>query len=374
MVLKDSKWDHKAKVQYLRKHGLTKPKEEPKVQPKWSSKKQVARNTPLLEDSDDSDEEFLRLYYPQLGEELTAEQKEKIKEQIRADLKANQDTEPACPEDASTSEAARAAEAAPDGIYLGSEESRQEYLATKNVSQLDHYISHNMAATDVSAVPKKNRKMPRNKMSEDLLDEYGLSDYQQTIKSNQDYSAPYLQRQSQRNIDKISDLDLIGFRIGEDSIARKGSQSTGASIAELNDQEKEDARTRREASEQAKLYRQMKARFGSSSGKAPTLEINNINQHDPHQMQILNSRLAQQGFADDGDLDDDLADLLGGTATTGESRKAVVNKKASNQTDIDDFLASLSVEDQRRPISSSQPKITYKPAAVDDSFLDELLD
>lgn len=369
MVLKDSKWDRKAKSQYLRKHGLNKPKEEVVIRPKWSSKKEVAKKVPLLEDSDDSDDEFLKLHYPQLGEELTKEQKEKVKKQILVDLQNEvndiSDHEP-------TENEHKSGEAI-DGIYLGSDEAKQQFME-KNAdnSRLDEFISHDMAGTDISAIPKKNRKLLKNKLSEDLLLEYGLDDYKQTVNNDQDYSKPFMEKQLQRNIDRISDEDLIGFEIGQDSIASRKGRNTKNNVTELTDEEKKEMHERLIASEQARLHRQMKEKFGKTANKAPTLEINNINENDPQQMQMLNSRLTHLGN-DEGNVDDELDLLLG---VNSKSKHESDRTKIAGSTDIDDFLSSLNVNDSKTgKISSVVPKkIVYKPSQSDDKFLDELLE
>lgn len=370
MVLKDSKWDRKAKAQYLRKHGLNKPKEEVIIRPKWSSKKEAAKRVPILEDSDDSDEEFLKLHYPQLGEELTKEQKEKVKKQILVDLQNevnenSPDLEPENKHEYSSEPL--------DGIYLGSDEAKQQFME-KNAenSRLDQFIAHDMAGADVSGIPKRNRKLLRNKLSEDLLLEYGLEDYKQTVKNDQDYSKPFMEKQLQRNIDRISDEDLIGFEIGQDSIASRKSINTKNNVSELTDEEKKEMHERLIASEQARLHRQMKEKFGKTANKAPTLEINNINENDPQQMQMLNSRLRNLG-RDEADVDDELDLLLGESS---KPKHGNDKTKFAGSTDIDDFLSSLTVNDSKTSETSSgaQPKTVYKPSQSDDQFLDELLE
>lgn len=371
MVLKDSKWDRKAKSQYLRKHGLNKSKEEAVIRPKWSSKKEVAKKVPLLEDSDDSDDEFLKLHYPQLGEELTNEQKEKVKKQILVDLQNEvndiSDHEPT----ENNSEHGRGGEAI-DGIYLGSDEAKQQFMEKNSeTSRLDEFISHDMAGADVSVIPKKNRKLLKNKLSEDLLLEYGLEDYKQIVNNDQDYSKPFMEKQLQRNIDRISDEDLIGFEIGQDSIASRKSHNTKNNVTELTDEEKKEMHERLIASEQARLHRQMKEKFGKTANKAPTLEINNINENDPQQMQMLNSRLTHLGN-DEGNVDDELDLLLGENS---KSKSETDKTKIAGSTDIDDFLSSLTVNDSKTGKTSSvvPKKRVYKPSQSDDKFLDELL-
>lgn len=370
MVLKDSKWDRKAKAQYLHKHGLNKPKEEVVIRPKWSSKKEAAKRVPILEDSDDSDEEFLKLHYPQLGEELTKEQKEKVKKQILVDLQSevNENSSDHEPNENKSGHSEPV-----DGIYLGSDEAKQQFMEKKaHDSRLDEFISHDMAGTDISAIPKKNRKLLKNKLSEDLLLEYGLGDYKQTVKNDQDYSKPFMEKQLQRNIDRISDEDLIGFEIGQDSIASRKNHNAKNNVTELTDEEKKEMHERLIASEQARLHRQMKEKFGKTVNKAPTLEINNINENDPQQMQMLNTRLTHLGNYE-GNVDDELDLLLGEKS---RSKRDSDKAKFTGSTDIDDFLSSLSVNDSKTSKTSSgvQPKIVYKPSQNDDKFLDELLE
>lgn len=91
MVLKNSKWDKKAKYKYLKKHNIlptNKSNDNDTPSAKWSSKKKSINNTTttgiILDDSDDEwdsdiDNALINHFYPQLSEndELTIEQKKR---------------------------------------------------------------------------------------------------------------------------------------------------------------------------------------------------------------------------------------------------------------------------------------------------------
>lgn len=374
MVLKDSKWDRKAKAKYLRKHGLQKPKEqEPVVGPKWSAKKAVARRTPILEDSDDSDDdEFLKQHYPQLGEDLSKEQKEKIKQQILVDLQKEVDG----PLSDHELDQLTGVNKEVDGIYLGSESSKQHDLEQKaQESRLDEYLSQEMAGTDVSSIPKKNRKLLRNKMADDLLLEYGLLDYKQTVNNDQDYDRPFRNKQAQRNLDRIADEDLIGFKIGQDSIGDNDHKKSRPRVVNLAAEDVKEDQERLMASEQAKLYRQMQEKFGTATHQAPTLEINNINELDPQQMSVLNNRLTHQEMQHGSNLDDDLLEILGSNSNNNDKTVGYKSSSASGPQNIDSFLSDLSIKDAHTDKHAKQttPKPTYKPSQNDEDFLDDLL-
>lgn len=401
MVLKNSKWDRKAKTKYLKKHGLNKKPVsiEPEQRPKWSSKRAGTSNQQIiLEDSDsewdsEEDEELLNQYYPEIGKEnLTREQKEKVKQQILQSLIEEEENR----EEASEAERSREEQ---DGIYLGSEENRiKENSAEKQKTKLDEYVSKDPVLTKT----KKNRKLPKNRMQDNLLEEYGIERYSDTVtKDIDDYNLSYYSQKERRNIDRIPANELDGFRIGESSLANKSKapyQDTHT-VRNLTEDEMKENAERAVKSEQNKFYNQIKTRFNvSESGtntKPKVIEINNFNENDAGQLKNLNSKLISNNLGApvvvDNELDDDIDILLGDFKHKNEPQK--VNNMPENlqhNDNIDSFLSSLSISKDQKSLASknkdlnylnqkTDPTQNYRPnhqepkTLPDQDFLDDLL-
>lgn len=398
MVLKNSKWDRKAKTKYLKKHGLNKKPVsiEPEQRPKWSSKRTGSSNQQIiLEDSDsewdsEEDEQLLNQYYPEIGKEnLTREQKEKIKQQILQGLIEEQENR----KDVDEAEGSREEQ---DGIYLGSEENRiKDNSAEEQKTKLDEYVSKDPVLNKT----KKNRKLPKNRMQDNLLEEYGIERYSDTVtKDIDDYNLSYYSQKERRNIDKIPANELDGFIIGESSLVNKSKtpyQDTHT-VRNLTEGEIEENAERAVKSEQNKFYNQIKTRFNvSESGpntKSKVIEINNFNENDAGQLKNLNSKLINNNLGApavvDNELDDDIDILLGDFKRKNEPQKVNSTPEIVHHNDnIDYFLSSLNISKDQKSLSSKDDNLNqntgskqnFRPnyqepkTLPDQDFLDDLL-
>lgn len=368
MVLKNSKWDKQAKTKYLKKHGLIKKPVtvETNQRPKWSSKRSDAntnRSQIILEDSDsewdsEEDEALLNHYYPQIGkEDLNKEQKEKIKQQILQDLILERSQEEQAIGEVENDER--------DGIYLGSEENRQKDINLPEKQKLNEFLSKDL----IHDKTKRNRKLPKNKFTGDILEEYGLDKYADTVKKDiNDYNLAYYLHKQQRNLDKISSSELDGFRIGESSFAddsKVGNKSKHVS-RNLSEQEKKENAERAVKSEQNRFYSQIKAKFEASkpgaSKNLKVLEINNINENDERQLESLNARLIARKDESanrlDTELDDDINILMGKSDRSIENNndKETGRRNEPDIGSIDDFLTSLEISKDTPTLLSASNK------------------
>ncbi|OBA24102.1 hypothetical protein METBIDRAFT_117841 [Metschnikowia bicuspidata var. bicuspidata NRRL YB-4993] len=368
MVLNKSKWDHKAKIQYLRKHNLTRPKPTANVnRPKWSAKKsQGSQGTAWLDEEDDSDwdledEAFLNHFYPQISEDhLSVENKQKLKRQIIKIVKARENGEPEVQEHASDEE---------DGIYLGARpvlheaesfpedeedaESGEEYLL--EIADLETKLSE-FVVSDMGKLG--NRKMLKNKILDNLLDEYGLDSYASTVKTTDYNNSAKLQF---RNVDRLTAADLHGFRIGGPK-----NEPKQPSVQALDATELEAHRARAEKLRHVKFHDQIKKKFGDEPAKKTrVLEINNFNANDEMQMAALNSRLTLDNGAlhRATSMDEDL-DVLLGLESGGQTQQPPLESLDFLQDTLP-WAGSLKREPAR--------KETKKKESHTDSFLDDLL-
>lgn len=363
MVLNKSKWDHKAKIKYLKKHGLTRPKPKNEVTPKWSSKKSSTTKTSLVWDSDSEwdseDEELVNHFYPEISpQEAPIEFKKKLKKQIYNALSAREGAD----QDESNNE--------PDfddadGIYLGKKPERQgdekEYDSEdfeEAEGDFDYEIPDLEAKLSdflILAKPQKSRKLLKNKMLDNFLEEYGIESLQSTVKDI-DYND--LLRQNVKNIDKMDLSSLSGHRIGQSFEEPKASH-----IKVLTEEERKAHLEREKKLEHAKFYNQIKATFGQQSAKKTSriLEINNFNAEDEQQVELLNMRITRNGL-DKTFVDDDLDELLG------LAKEETYDDK---QPDLDDLiLKSKHVQSVKPPANKAKP-ITRDLKL--DAFLDDLL-
>lgn len=353
MVLHKNKWDHKAKIAYLKKHGLTRPKPQPQITPKWSSKKTSdTKRAIYLDDSDDSDwdsedEALINHFYPEIAEQdISVEQKVKIKRQIITALRQKEADAQNDGEDADEdNQEAGESEDEIGGIYLGTEPEEPIELP-----DLDSRLS-DFVITDV-AKPSRNRKLLKSKVSDTLLEDYGISSYKDTVKDS-NYNDV---RKQTFDFDSMTGDDLHGFRIGQQET------STTPSIRTLTEEERQEHTERSKKLESAKLYEQMKKKFGESQARAKVLEINNFNASDGRLMDVLNKKLTQS--ADKTHLDDDLDFLLG--------EQAVGDKHPAVSGDLDLLLQQATAA---APIVETKKHETKAPAVskLDEGFLDDLL-
>ena len=406
MVLKNSKWDKRAKYKYMKKHGISiKPKLESSSEPraKWTSKKSTDSNFTgvVLEDSDDewdteTEEALINHFYPQIGEtELTPEQKLKIRKQILADIDRQLDEDEAGEEDQFNKEISDEEDVELDGIYLGSKENEEREMAPEVQTKFN--LNEFMAGLDLNKT-KKNRKMLKNKVTDNFLEEYGLSSYDEITKKTDDYNSLYYSKLEHRSIKDIPASDLDGFRVGQDSLAdisRKKEKSSH--IRYMTEEEQEQEKERAIKAELAKLHNELRSRLGSSKKPTTTkknkvIVINNINEHDSEQMASLNSRIVNSAAAethssddDDSDLDADIDYLLYGDT----ARKHENTSKNSRSTQLTDIVKSNSFEDllagaiganiransKSKIPTETQPKSVNVPLPPQDDidFLDDLL-
>lgn len=403
MVLKNSKWDKQAKHKYLKKHGLLKPKDgadnSVSSTPKWSSKKNDGSHAGPDSDGDwsdeEADEELLNEMFPQLGSaELTKEQREKVKHQILADLLEEREREIEL-------QRVEEAEKYNDGIYLGknpnggvddverksgasdkeeeeeAEEEREEVPLT-----LEQFVSR-----DIFLRSKAARKVPKHKLNENLLEEYGIENYKDTVKQKDDYNDLYNSKQQTRPLSKILTEELVNFRIGQDKLGHSRAAEKAKNIVELDPEESSKYKEIEEKAKLALFLRSLKEKFGAADKPARknVIEINNIDSSDQRQMENLERRLLKGSTRDQtDDTEIDLDELLGGLsvksppASTAEPLEQWLRKN-----DIDSFLQDLDRESHAKlepkeapklaPPSSSGPQNHAPPPLTDEDFLDDLL-
>lgn len=361
MVLNKSKWDKRAKFQYLKKHGLLKPREELEKQPErrhWSSKNSEKSVLPhqrvVLEDSDeeawdsDEDDAFINDFYPQLGEtELTKEQKMKIKKLILEDIALGEFTEK---EEAEFDEEEQEEV---DGIYLGTESDAPPAVLTN----LDEFLSK-------APKSKTSRKLLQARISDNLLEEYGLDSYAQISK----HRSGEVTSKKEINFDKLSAKQLAGFRVGETI-----SPQQKHNVRYLTEEEKEENKQRESKSDQHKFYNQLRKKFDSEASTAKILEINNFNSKDMDQVANLNARLLKASTATprtELEFLDDLSVLLG--TNVSEEEHTQDNNQKTEEDHLDHLLLSLNISPNVGTSSTESPA-TVRGRAPDSQFLDDLL-
>lgn len=390
MVLNKSKWDKKAKIKYLKKHGLLKTNESQSAKTpnrKWSSKKaeptKSLHSNIVLEDSDsedwdsEEDDAFINDFYPQLGEDkLTKDQKRKIKNQILIDLAQRQQSVNESVNEQSDTEVSHEEI---DGIYLGSKENREKDIINSELEQIN--IQDLIAKDNSKSI--KNRKILKARVSDNLLEEYGIDDYTNTIKSEgNDYNSLYNKKKQERNIDQIRPHELNGFRIGDSNLTSPSDKSKKGfdHIRKFTDTEVQENKERAAKIHQHNLYNQIRKKFdkdSSKSSKSRVIEINNFNDNDLEQMERLNTRLLanhnEPQKITDKDIESDI-DLLLGDNFKGNLH----NEEPDNSqvTDIDDLFNQISLGNQSQ---ADKKNICHDfkqgdgPSSTDQDFLDDLL-
>lgn len=365
MVLNKSKWDHKAKIQYLKKHGLTRPKQKAEITPKWSSKKSSKKSTITLDSDsewDSEDEDLINHFFPELSpQELPEDYKRKLKQQIHNALAAR--------EGADTEDEGKGGKDSQyeenDGIYLGTrpvdvadgDESDQGSFEDEDEFEFEiPDLEAKLSDFLILSKPHKSRKLLKNKMLDNFLEEYGIESLQSTVK-NVDYND--VLKLKEKDFEKLDPSKLNGFRIGDSLNKPKAS-----SVRILSKAEQQEHKDREEKREHARFYNQIKSTFGQQPEKANAriLEINNLNENDEAQLELLNMRINRNGQMASAGNEDDLDDLLG------------LSKDESSiprQTDLD----TLMLQSRSAGKSSTQPTIKkVQPKSLGlDALLDDLL-
>lgn len=363
MVLNKSKWDHKAKIQYLKKHGLTKPKPKEQMTPKWSSKKSSTQNRLILDDSDSEwdsdDEELINHFYPEMSpQDLPIDYKRKLKEQIKLALAARE------VDDENDTKTVQEIEE-PDGIYLGTKPIAEDVEDDERDTETYEDDEMNFEIPDLEtklsdflilAKPQRSRKLLKNKMLDNFLEEYGIDNLQTTVKDI-DYND--ILKNSNKNFDKMDLSKLNGHRIGDSFDKPKESH-----VRVLSQEEQQDHLDREKKLEHAKFYNQIKTTFGQQNEKSTSklIEINNFNAEDERQMEALNMRLIREGQISGQKDVDDLDDLLGLSKDQGY---------ANELDNLDDLLKKSRAQSESQASKKTKPA-TLKLHAQDD-FLDDLL-
>lgn len=388
MVLKDSKWDKKAKKNYQRKHGLTQSRRPETYQrPKWSSKKRDSNGraghfefekSESDEWDSEEDEEFLNHFYPQLSEQsLGTEQKLKIRnqllQQLKAELSGQQDGD----------DSAEQSQEEPDGIYLGEHKPDNTRCTTEGGSILDNVFPKENESILLRTRPSKNKSVPKSKLSDNFLEEYGLESYADTVKPESDVSASKPITATELSLRKIANSSLDGFEIGKGAL-HLGPQpeSKKSSIHELSSEEKAAREERARKYEENKLHNKIRSGLVTQRSKRPVkvLEINNFNSSDEAQMHILNRRiLADSKKDEDTNEEDDLDYLLGASTTEKPKISDTKEPQGTGQFDIDSLLSKLDIKEEGTDKSTepkqhdepTQPSITVPLEEQD--FLDSLL-
>lgn len=395
MVLKNSKYDKQAKRKYMAKHGLLSKQGGSKdgnsgktaVKPKWTSKKKSQEQQTMTLDIDemtsdwdsDIDEDIVNYFYPQLSEEIGStplDQKKTIKRQIIEDLRRQRD-------DIMNQSEPEEEEQEQEGIYLGSQESR-----TKHHARAGSESKKEVKLTDfLPEIPISNkhlnRKLPKAQESEHFLQEYGIENYKDIIRTKDDYDTLHKKKLESRNLDEILADELVGFRVGKDSLSGKPSNSRNH-IRSLTKEEIEQEQLRKNKDEQNKFYSHMKQKFQqnqSADNKSKVLDLNNYRSDNPHHIDYLNSKIINQDGSKDkrneADIDDDLDDLLGAKLAKVELEDT--SEPTSNTGDVDAFLQGLNPTESRcqtdlQERSTEFQQASNKPNTTDEKFLDDLLD
>ncbi|KAI5955131.1 hypothetical protein KGF54_001692 [Candida jiufengensis] len=363
MVLKNSKWDKKAKYKFMKKHGLSnKPPTDQSqiVTPKWSTKKQGTsdKNKIQLEDSDDEwdsdvDEALINHFYPQLNtdEELSLEHKIKIKQQILRDLEnEDQSGDEEIDDDEENEE-----EEELDGIYLGEKKEAVKEKAPK--FNLEEFINN------IDRKPK-NKKLLKNKMSDNFLEEYGLESYDQLSRKKDDYNDIYNEKikkkQNEKMFSKLNEFQE--FELGKE----KPKESN---IRTLTEDEKQEDLKRAKLIEENKFYQEIKRKFEDKKPQRnKILDINNF-RGDESQLSYLNEKIAREEGKDT--FEDDIDQLLGRDT---DQKEININDDDDDVTEMLNNLNMKSKPKQQNQLKQNQPQ--QKPNLTNNNdidFLDSLI-
>ncbi|CAD1811376.1 hypothetical protein FOB58_003468 [Candida parapsilosis] len=262
-MVQSNKWDKKAKYQYMKKHGMLPAPSQANVStPKWTSKKNNEKKPTIqLVDSDDEwdsdvDEALISHFYPELdnSEELTLQQKIKLKQQILNDLKEKEEV--------------------------------GETLEGQSEEQGEGEFNLGELIGSIDRRPKK--KILKARFSENLLEEYGLEGYSTSDKE-------YNVAERKRGFGDLKD----NFTIGQDNGTTSVRKLTEEEIAIENE--------RRKKIEQQNFYNEVKKKFGDKTSQQKVMDVDNFTGND-QQLRTLNEKIGKEKMQDT--LDDDLDELL----------------------------------------------------------------
>ncbi|KAG7195288.1 uncharacterized protein KQ657_003814 [Scheffersomyces spartinae] len=385
MVLKNSKWDKKAKYKYLKKHGLTKSETcegDGKQESHWSSKKPTSSIIVEESDSDwdsDEDEALINHFYPNMGGEtaLTIEQKKKIRKQILVQLEeeaqkredTNDDAKDGSIEEQDPDQEQEESEI--DGIYLGTKPRVEKETLTFDLNQI---------LENAKSSKSSGKRYFKQKMSTNFLEDYGLGDYKETV-AKQDvgsYNTTHYEKKLTRKLDDISFDELEGFEIGK-SVLGESQATRKPQIQTLTEEDMEQEKRRQHLVNDNKLYTTLRNKYSTTNQqkKSKVLEINNLNSKDSSQLDSLNSRIIKSQNDPQvrmGEIDDHLSELLGEVALA-EDRAPI-----SNGDPLDEILkaSKLIPRSENKKTTSQMSGIRISPTlsqsnAEHDAFLDDLL-
>lgn len=301
------------------KHGLL-SKPQKVVRPKWSLKKVNNEQSMMKLDIDEMtsdwdsecDEDVINYFYPAIGEELvemSMEMKRKIKRQVIEDLKLQRDE---------LFNQAQTQEPHSDGIYLGTEPAE--------VAQVE--LNDFLPSIPISK--RKIRKLPINDNEVDL-NEYGIL-YADTVVDRDDKEI-YDKKPSLRKLEDIPGSELIGFKVGKDTLGEKQQKKATHQIRTLTDEEKRENDLINEKNEQYKFHDMIKKKF--SAVKPPkVLDLNNYDDNNESHRNYLNNKLITNHKPID--IEEDLELLLGNGIG-----KMTFDETASQPTKDDDILNEL---------------------------------
>lgn len=372
MVLKNSKYDKQAKRKHLAKNGPVKRPPTKKITPKWSSKAKIDKPDTITLDIDDMtsdwdsdvDEEIVNYFYPTMVDDVTEmsdDQRRTIKRQIIEDLKVQRENgfnEGGNEDDDDVNGGDDI-----DGIYLGKDPKTPETKVSDFVPEIP-----------ISAASKKkyNRKLPHMQDNSDILQDYGLENYKETItKDPHDYHKVHETKVANQNLDKISTQDLIGFKVGKDRLGLKntGKNTPKNTIRSLTEEERKENEHREKLRQQNDFYISMKKTFGSEKAKNKVLELNNFDENNSDHVAYINSRIVNHEEDDDSfNIDDDLDELLGGKLSIKEDEDDEIGLKMGEKD-------SKHHNNKAKPNNNTtKPPPTPKSLPKDDQqFLDDLL-
>lgn len=309
---------------------------------------------------DSEDEALLNHFYPEIAEQnISNEQKFKIKRQIVNGLREKAEKEESerneneesgnrihLPENLGDSdeEGDLDSESEMGGIYLGTEPEEEIQLPDLELRLSDFVISDFNKA--------KLRKLLKNKISDTLLEDYGIASYKDTVKST-DYNEV---KRKTLDVNEISLENLQGFKIGQ--------KEENDGVRSLTSEEMQEHAERSKKLESAKLYEAIKKKFGEAETQRRVIEINNFNENDERLVKVLNLKLSKDEtkFL----LDDDLDLLLGSSAKT-ESLQPQGN------VGLDDLLELAKGGNEKNGDSEANKKVSLKISKGDEDFLDDLL-
>lgn len=370
MVLKNSKWDKKAKYQYMKKHGLNKRVEVEKPGKKWSKSDEIDEIDEIDEEWDsDVDNDLLNHVYPSIGDEiLTRDQKIKIKLQILQELRRKLENGESLDEEEQYDQHDQQLQEDFDGIYLGSTEDKLKDVQNMESGSKDSDSSRFSLLKYLENLDNnpRNRRLLKNNMTNNFLEEYGFLSYKDITKpigdenntNDEDY---YNVKRKNTSLKSLPNSELDGFKIGEDP--DEGIKRKSDHIRLMTEQEFKQDLNRNQLNQEAQFLNQIKSKYGKKSSLQNHKYHNNSNNN----------------------IDDDIDVLLGFDKNSDQNAPSI----PTQSDDIEDLIESLGknqLETSSNPLnqletSSNQSNQTsrsskpFKPC-LDSShqdFLDSIL-